>query len=56
MVDYEKCKNSMPWADCETVEEFIKFILDEYGDDSHQAKFYEIGMFDPEYVKKLTKK
>tara|TARA_R110002072_G_scaffold134522_1_gene275327 strand:+ start:93 stop:263 length:171 start_codon:yes stop_codon:yes gene_type:complete len=56
MVDYERCKAYINWTDCETVEEFIKFILDEYGDESHQAKFYGIGMYDPEYVKNLTKK
>jgi len=46
MVNYERCKNDMKSAECETVEEFIKFILDEYGDETEQAKFYGIGMFD----------
>lgn len=31
--------------------QFYKFILDEYGDESEQAKNYRMGMWDPEYRK-----
>jgi hypothetical protein len=33
-------------AECETMEEFYLFILDNYGDETEQAKTYRMGMFE----------
>lgn len=38
-------------AECETMEEFYLFILDNYGDETEQAKKYRMGVFHPEYKK-----
>ena len=50
MTDEEVLQYGMECAGCKTKEEFYTFILVEYGDESEQAKFYKIGMYDPKYV------
>jgi len=38
----ERIVLDMESANCKTIEEFIDFIIREYGDESEQAKYYEI--------------
>ncbi len=39
------CKTLEDWTGCKTYNEFEKLILQEYGDESEQAKRYGMGVF-----------